>query len=206
MRSSVIVLALLLVVATARPAQAGTGLSLSLDGKRWSDSIEGELFDSTDTWVPGDEATVTFWVRNDSGSPADLRIDVLDSRGTLRLGRDVLLSTEVDGRRSPVGEHLAAESGLDGAPRRVDLTALMPVTTGNAAQQRFLTLRLRVTLIGQLTPTLPGASTPTSSEATSDLSARLSATGSPAGLLVAALGGLLLVGVGGLLATRRRRC
>ena len=65
---------LLLLVTTARPAQAGTGLSLSLDGRRWSDSIDGELFDSTDTWVPGDEATVTFWVRNDSGltgRPAD---------------------------------------------------------------------------------------------------------------------------------------
>lgn len=191
------VMVVVLAVIDARPAAAAPGLSLSLDRVHWSDTIDRELFDAQHTWAPGDEATVTLWVRNTSGVPADLRIDVVDTRGTLRLGRDVLLSAEVDGRRSAVDGHLATAAGVDGAPHRIDLTAQMPAGTGNDAQRRSVSLRLRVVLVGRLAPT----STPDRVITGAD---RLSATGSPTGVAVWIVGGLVLV-VAGLVLSRRGR-
>lgn len=189
---------LLLLISVPRPAYAAPGLSLSLDRTHWSDSIDRELFESSRTWVPGDESTVTFWVRNTSGVAADLRIDVVDARGTLQLGRDVLLTAVVDGRRSSPDGHLVTAPGVDTGPRRVDLTASMPRATGNTVQQRHLTFRLRVSLVGQLTPTGAGAG----QNAATD---RLSDTGSPAAVPAAVIGGLVLMIAGGLVTRARGR-
>lgn len=185
----------LMVPATARPAQAA-GLALSLDGRRWSGSIDRALFAADRVWVPGDRTTVTFFVRNDSGELADLRIDVLDARGTLVLGRDVLLSVRIDGEAADFGGRLVARRGIDGRPRRVDLTARMPASAGNETQLRSVDLRLRVTLQGVVT-SIP-------SEPSRGPLDRLGATGGPGGVLAGVALGLVLLGVGTSLICLRR--
>lgn len=181
----------------ASVARADAGLLLSLDGRHWSTAIDQPLFDSDHRWVPGDAASVRFWVRNDRGRAVDLRIDVVDVRGTLRVGRDIVLTSRLDGRPTGTGERLVAEAGVDGRPRRVDLTAELPTTAGNETQLRAGGFRLRVVLVSTVT-----------AASGSERPGALAATGGPAAVVLVGSMAALLVGLGaGSLArpTTRRR-
>jgi hypothetical protein len=87
-----LMLALLLMALLAPPAAAATHrwqpLQLSRDGHHWKTHLRGPLFDKRVLWVPGTKQTATFFVRNNSGSRADLKIvvRVTDTNHVLRPG------------------------------------------------------------------------------------------------------------------------
>src|SRR5688500_2768336 len=66
-----------LVVLTATPVHAADELHLSRDGVAWAPDLGAPLFDSSVRWVPGDERTESFFVRNQSGQDGRLSIDIL---------------------------------------------------------------------------------------------------------------------------------
>ena len=79
--------ALVVLVAPAAAAHAGSQLGLSYDGQSWSTSLSRPLFDPEVRWVPGDVRTARFYVRNQSDGRGDLIIAVED------VARDVLTGT-----------------------------------------------------------------------------------------------------------------
>jgi hypothetical protein len=66
----------------AGPASATTTrqLELSTDGRTWSSSIPGTLFDALPVIVPGDSVGRTLYVRNAGASAGLLRLDAVDVR------------------------------------------------------------------------------------------------------------------------------
>jgi LPXTG-motif cell wall-anchored protein len=86
-----VVVALLLVVASAAPAAADE-VRLSLDGQTWSDELRSPLYDAGARWVPGETRVRSFWVRDAGPSDSVLRIgvDTHDEDGLLADGQVVL--------------------------------------------------------------------------------------------------------------------
>jgi len=89
MRMTRRVLAVALTAATvlggllvASPASATTTrkLELSTDGRTWSSSIPGTLFDALPVIVPGDSVSRTLYVRNAGATAGLLRLDAVDVR------------------------------------------------------------------------------------------------------------------------------
>ena len=148
---AVLVLGLFLAGGGGQQAAASSGqLAVSLDGRHWTGTIKQPLFSGERRWVPGDESTVSFWIRNDSGELAALTIAVSDTRGTLRLGRDLLLSATVDGQVTAVDDRLVSEPSVNGRPRQIRLTARFPASAGNETQRRSAGFWLEVRLNGEV--------------------------------------------------------
>ena len=177
-------LGLALVLGTGTPSSASSSdllsagqppvLSLSLDGQHWTPELERPLFDGDRRWVPGDNQTVSIWVRNLTRSAAalDLRLEPAgDSWSTA----DLDLSARVD------GQPVQAQSGTGArridpitGPTRIDLTVTMSQQARERAQRRHapFSVRLRFAETGAdadadadatLTPdaaVLPGLSEP----------------------------------------------
>lgn len=150
--SSFLALALLLLSATAAPA-AESRLGLSRDGVTWVSSIEQPLFDPEFRWVPGDREVASFFVRNQSGEPAQMAVDVLGSRvdSLLRTG-DVAVAARADGGPwrdvSGTGRQrlLAFEPTSAGETRRVDVRVSFDPASSNQSQVLRWALDLRVLL------------------------------------------------------------
>lgn len=89
----------LLLAGAASAAEPGHELGLSADAVHWGDRLDAPLFAPTLSWVPGDERTAVFYVRNQSDEPADLTVAVtrtvpasggdLGATGFLRVGARV---------------------------------------------------------------------------------------------------------------------
>lgn len=142
----------LLGLVTARPAAArAEPLQVSLDGRRWSATIDRPLFASDRRWVPGDVETVTVWARNASTDAAGLTIQVVDPGRGSRLEQDLQLVATANGR--PLSGSTSYPVA-PGAPVRVNLTLALPTAAGNLSQDQRTEVRLRVTLT-QLTRSAP---------------------------------------------------
>jgi hypothetical protein len=188
-------LLMLVMAGGGQPASAAEDqMSLSLDGRAWSRSIERPLFSSAKSWVPGDSELVRVWARNDSGEPADLVVEVVDQSSRPRADWDLRVTSDMTGARTDSrNRHLmSVDSTASGVPTEIKLTATMPESTGNRSQQQSTKIILRVTFTGLADGAIPPGES------------GLAKTGAPAvlGLLIAAA--LCLVSGSWLLRQRKR--
>lgn len=182
-------LALGLAFAGIAPAAADDGIGLSTDGTQWADTISEPLFEQDAVWVPGDKRTVSFHVRNQESSDAELTASVRSDDTDRLLGADHLrLRARVDGRwfvlRNGVSSpELTAASISPGSAVRVDLEAAFDPASSNASQAASLDFVIEVRLAEAVESTdpEPGGETPTDRPTdNSDDSANEDPTAAPA--------------------------
>lgn len=202
-RGLMLLLAAILVAAIA-PAQhtfASTGILLSNDGTKWAQTLPEPLFDSAIRWVPGDERTSRFYVRNDTDITAVMSVDILvgqvedlldtgDVRIDVRIAGGPWTTTAKSGTY-----HLSTGTAGAGATYPIDVRVRFLADSANISQIHVLDLRVLVTLTDANTTPVVDPDTPGNRP--------LSATGAAAGISALAL--LSLVPFLLLLAARRRR-
>lgn len=128
-------------------------LGLSWDGRNWSDTLPGSLFDPRIRWVPGDVRTEEFHVRNQADESGDLTISVAatDPDSLLR-DEDIVLAARVDRGAWVRFENTAGWFRLQrselaaGGQNRVQVRASFDPGSGNESQADRLSLRFLVTL------------------------------------------------------------
>ena len=143
-----------LLVLTAAPAQAADELSFSRDGVTWAAELADPLFDSSVRWVPGDERTESFYVRNETAQTGRLAIDILGTPVHTLLGTgDIDIDAQGAGGDwtsvSTPGAHRLLSDGsvpADSA-RRVDVTVHFDSASTNESQLKSLELAFRVFLV-----------------------------------------------------------
>ena len=123
-------LALAGLAALAPPAAAQDGgerepLALSVDGVHFGGDVELRLFDSLGTVVPGDTASASVWVRNDSRDRATLSVHLTDVATTDReLASAARFEVSAAGGNQTVTVGQAQEAG--GRIRALDAFPLAP--------------------------------------------------------------------------------
>lgn len=197
-------LAVVVMAMAAVPAHADQ-TAVSRDGRHWAAGLDQPLFDPSVRWVPGDAAEATFWVRNQGESAGVLTLAV-DSADEDRLlaGGWVRLSARTTGGSWVVLARTGTRYVLDGA---VPAGGTQPVTVraaygskaGNATQRD----RARLTFIVTLTDTTARAGT--SPGSTHGPTGALSGTGAPAVGWVLGLAALCLIAAAMLLRRRGER-
>ncbi len=139
------------------PAQAADEIGLSRDGITWVDELSVPLFEPERRWVPGDDETRSFWIRNQGPSGAEMTVETLSPSGDRVLAADIALSARVDAgpwrslglqRRSRT---LTVEPLRVGRTARVDVRATFDSASINRTQRLTLPLTLRITLAQALT-------------------------------------------------------
>ncbi|UFU01713.1 LPXTG cell wall anchor domain-containing protein [Ruania suaedae] len=155
-RLAVVVPAVLFALLWPSAASAADEIGLSNDGRTWGPELSLPLFDADRRWVPGDEETHTFHVRNEGPSAAAMTVAALSPSGDPVLAADVSLSVRLDGgawRPLDVGAN-PGQVTLDGvAVDRavpVDVRAAFDPASGNDTQNRLMPVVLRVTLVGDV--------------------------------------------------------
>lgn len=142
----------ILLVWSPLPAQAAEEIGLSRDGVTWVDELSVPLFEPERRWVPGDDETRSFWIRNQGPSGAEMTVETLSISGDPVLADDIALSARVDGgpwrslglrRRSQI---LTVEPLRVGRSARVDVRATFDSASVNQTQRRTLPLTLQITL------------------------------------------------------------
>ena len=191
------VAAALLGVSTPVAMSTDGRLGLSLDGKTWTSDLHDGLFEDTVRWVPGDQRTATFYVRNQSDEEARLEVWIDDTR------RDELIES---------GDLTITAKGSTGAwtpadgPGSVELLRVEPLPAGAMEQ-----VEVAVTLAADATN--QSQDTGLDLAFTVQLSERVESSGQqpPDGLpgtggvrLIVTLGGLGLIAAGWII-TRRRK-
>jgi hypothetical protein len=142
--------------AAAQAAPAPQEIGLSSDGVTWASELTVPLFEPERRWVPGDDETRTFQLRNDGPSAASMTVEVLSPGGDGAMTATVSISLRVDGGawtplelgstpRSVTVDPLAVD---DAAP--VDLRATFDPASGNSTQNGLMPLTLRITLVGDV--------------------------------------------------------
>lgn len=206
-RPAVLVVALVLFICTTATARAEGQLELSSDGVTWQQDHSAALFDEAVQWVPGDERTESFWVRNATDEPADLRVEVRDLRGRELLRSGALeLEFALDGR--PLAQEPITQSGATfgvadtaaGQPVQVTATVRFTTSAGNDTQAATLAFELLVTLTQSTPGDQPGGTGPDDEEPDG-----LGDTGATPGLITLLVGGALAVLAGVLVLARGRR-
>jgi hypothetical protein len=148
--------ALVLAVAPAADAAtAGQPVQFSEDGIHWSDSYSGALFGGV-LLVPGDSVDRAFYVRNNAGQPAVMRVTLYDVATTdtdLADAMTVTTSTpSIPGSAVPVtaaqpcatlsqGQVLAAGDGI-----RLDNVVALADLNGTTAQAHSVSFKLAISL------------------------------------------------------------
>lgn len=143
----------LLLSLTAAPAHAAGEIGLSPDGKTWSSRLTAPLFDSAVRWVPGDERTATFHVRNQSSSDALLDL-VMEGGAVDDLMRTGDLTVTAQGGDSPwrtaraVGPQTMVQSQPlpPGTSSKVTITVALAATSPNPSQRLAFDFNLRLRL------------------------------------------------------------
>lgn len=140
-------------VSLAPPAAAQPdALGLSWDGRQWTSELSGALFEPGHRWVPGESAIRDFWLRNDAGEPARLRVHVDVVEAGLQVPDDLRLSIRSqDGawQLLPVGDGgawLAERSLAQGADTRYRVRA--ELAAGSTAERVAVRLEIRAVLSG----------------------------------------------------------
>jgi hypothetical protein len=142
-----------LIAAAPSGASAADEIGLSKDGSSWSTTLAVPLFDPDFRWVPGDDESTSFFVRNQGPSGAQLKISAqsADTDQLLR-NEDIALFARADG-----GPWLELQNGVataeltDGAIERsgmarVDVRVRFNPASTNPSQNRSLSLTFVVTL------------------------------------------------------------
>jgi LPXTG-motif cell wall-anchored protein len=143
------------VTAGAAPAAADDEIGLSRDGRTWSHTIRGPLLDEDFRWVPGDEVTESFFVRNQGPTAGHLAVDVRTVDGHRLLAPDaVRLAWRVgDGpwhevADGTIGDGAARQAFALGEAVRVDLSVRFAAAAPNDTMGRQLPLEVVVRLSG----------------------------------------------------------
>ena len=137
---------------TAAPAAAADELGISSDGVTYTPTFDGPLFSSAIKWVPGDERTATFYVRNQSIDQASLTVTILGNHtGTLIDSGDITISaTGGGGTSTPTSsgdEQLLLSASIDAAQVvPVNVTVAFNENSPNATQYLTTDMNFRVTL------------------------------------------------------------
>lgn len=133
----------LLLSLTAAPAHAAGEIGLSPDGKKWSNKLAAPLFDSTVRWVPGDERTATFYVRNQSSSDALLDL-VIEGSTVDDLMRTGDLTVTAQGGDSPwrAARAVGPQTMVQSQPLPPGTTNKMTITVAFAESSPNLSKRL----------------------------------------------------------------
>ncbi len=190
-----VVALMVLVMGAASSAAADTEIGLSVDGATWAPSLTVPLLDSGIRWVPGDTRSATFYVRNQSGDPATLSVDVLGTalHSLLDTG-DLTVSArgeEIAWRATtrPGTHRLVSDVAVPPhASTPIDVTVAFAPASSNESMRRQLDLRFRLSL--------------TQGSVVGPAAGGLPDTGAPGawGLVL----GIMLV-AGGIIATSRRQ-
>lgn len=199
-RQGLLVAVTLVVVALVAGAGPSTAvpprLLVSTDGRAWSADLVRPLLDPDLVWVPGDAVSSSFLVRNQSGDPSRLWLQVR-ARGDAELLRAPGLELAVraaGGRWVDAGDGSPHElPGLaPGATTRIETRATFDSASTNLSQQRTARFDLDLLLAGDPPP--PGGQ--------AGATGPLPHTG--AELVPAGVTGLLLVALGLAIRPRRR--
>ena len=203
-----------LLVFTAAPAHAADELMLSRDGVTWSTELVDPLFDSSVRWVPGDERTESFYVRNASEQTGRLSIDILGTPiHTLLATGDLDIDAQGAGGAwvsvSTPGTHRLLSDGSvpAGSARRVEVTVHFDSASTNVSQLKSLELAFRVGLVQDVDAdgsdvSDDGADGSDETDGSDDASGLLPDTGAPSPWW--ALGGLVALGLGVVTTVRTR--
>lgn len=216
MRIARVVFGVLLVASVPTAAQAADELGLSADGVSWGPTLDGPLFDPDFRWIPGDQKFTSFWLRNQSATPALLDIDVMgtdtdallrtgDLEVAVRVGDGPWVTTRQSGRQS-----LAAAVPVDtGQERQVTVSVQLDAAATNTSQVQRWDLRFEARLTEDTSVLGDEQDTDPSDDDDDDESASgregsgwLPGTGGQAWWLLPAGAGL--VGLGAALVKRRR--
>lgn len=142
-----------LVVAAPTTAAAGDEIGLSKDGSNWSPTLPAPLFDPGFRWVPGDDETSSFFVRNQGPSGATLTISVRSAdTDQLLSNSDIELFARGDGGSWITLANGVATSALTersitrGGTARVDVRAHFNPASVNQSQTKSVPLTFVVTL------------------------------------------------------------
>lgn len=151
-RFPLILLVLAFMTVSASPARAADGFGVSSDGIDWGRAVTKPLFAEQMLWVPGDEATGTFYVRNRDDGPAELTVDVISTdTGALMDTGDLHISAVGGGEWATVSEpgthRLLTSPNLEaGSVTPVRVNVSFAAESGNISQLRSTELSFRVTL------------------------------------------------------------
>jgi hypothetical protein len=203
---SAAVLAALLTAVPAGPAHAADPLELSLDGIAWSASLPARLFASPAVIVPGDVLSSALWVRNSTGDPARVDLEVADDLGVApgTLAGDLSLS--IDGDPVSGGSRWDGPVLAPGASVRIPLVVSFSAASPSTSQMSAAMVLESVLLVQTGVGVAP---TPTSSAGAASTATGHAPQGSLARTGQDVAGALLVsltaVGLGMLLVAARRR-
>lgn len=158
-------------LATAMSSPVGVGLTLSADGKNWTEELAAPLFSPDTVWVPGDVRSTSFFVANHGPTAAQVRVALRTSADGLVEPGDVFLDARLVGgrwQRLDSSEDAAVLSELVAVPtddsRKIDLRATFRPEATNRSQSAEVKLAFVVELSEALTPPvaeeLPGTGAP----------------------------------------------
>jgi hypothetical protein len=152
---ALIVAVVLLVAPAAHAATATQPVQFSDDGVHWSDSYAGALFGDA-VLVPGNSVDRAFYVRNNAGEPAVMRVTLYDLATTdTDLASAMTLSTSTPGFAGTAvavtdarpcatlthGQVLAAGGAI-----RLDTVAALADLNGSAGQTHTVSFKIAVSL------------------------------------------------------------
>jgi LPXTG-motif cell wall-anchored protein len=142
-----------LVVAAPTGAVAADEIGLSKDGSHWSSTLPAPLFDPGFRWVPGDDETSSFFVRNQGPSGAVLTIAARSAdTDQLLSNADMDLFARVDGgpwielANGVATSALTERSVARGGTARIDVRVRFDPSSVNTSQTKSLPLTFAVTL------------------------------------------------------------
>ncbi|WP_315097791.1 hypothetical protein [uncultured Cellulomonas sp.] len=197
------VLAGLSTVVPAGAAHAAETLELSVDGVTWSASLPEKLFTTPAVLVPGDVLTSVLWVRNSSGDPARVELEVADDLGARPGTFAGDLSLTIDGTPSAGGSTWRGPDLAPGSIARVALALTFAASSGSTSQSGVATVLDSVSLVQSAVGRAPGTPAARPGAAPTTTAGGLAHTGADVGHgLVAAVGALA---AGLLLLAARRR-
>lgn len=165
-RSTVLVAALLAVLLWPAAAHAADEIGFSHDGLTWSTTLPAPLFDPAVRWVPGDDRTVSFHVRNQGPITAYMTIEARSADADdLLANDDIHLRARVVGESwVPLRNGVASASLTDdsigtGEAVQVEVNAVFDSASVNQSQVKDLPLTFTVAL-SELAPTPPARPPP----------------------------------------------
>jgi len=138
-------------------AIAADEVGLSNDGTTWGSTLAHPLFDPSIRWVPGDDETASFYVRNQGPTRALMTIearsadtDELLSNDDIALKARAAGGAWVDLENGVPTADLAGGSIASGGVVKVDVNAVFDWQSPNRSQSKTLPLTFRVTLTDSL--------------------------------------------------------
>ena len=152
----------------ALPAVAADPLLFSSDGQEWDTELTDPIFDDTPVLVPGDEASASFWVRNASADPADLKVALITDWSTAGGDPEGLwVRAAMDGGHATSGGDadrvLLALDSMDALDsQKVTVTVGLDESAGNSTQNTTRSMAFDVRLTQSIPVQIPDVDSPVS--------------------------------------------